>query len=303
MDRKARQDRLKDIALISATLRADQAAQAVPDLTASILDRVDAERAFLAPSVRRRVLIARAGLVGAGVMLVLGVVLTHRYAGGVLGEVDSSARATTPVADVVASVQTRAQTQISEITSLSKAVAEADTQSTEQFLSAVVTVASLDRPGTAGPNGSSVSSGASVQSEPVVLGDASGMTLTLPGGSGGSALRASELRVDQRGLVQQMALSRTEGAQRVGSSGGLASALEARFANVGQQRTLGGSDGMPGMQIMPVRLSPGLAAPMVFLSDRPIGTAIGIQTQSSVRTRAAGTLLGDHDAMDVALPR
>ena len=60
VNRRQRQERLHDIRQVADSLR--DAPIEAPDFTGSILDRVDVERPFLAPSVRRRLPWIRIGL-------------------------------------------------------------------------------------------------------------------------------------------------------------------------------------------------------------------------------------------------
>jgi len=78
MNPKSRRNKLAEIRLVADSLRSEPID--APDFTASILSRVDAERAFLAPSVRRTIPWVRLGLLGGVSMLALSAALVLRYA-------------------------------------------------------------------------------------------------------------------------------------------------------------------------------------------------------------------------------
>jgi hypothetical protein len=78
MNARDRKKKLSDIRLVADSLRSEPIE--APDLTASILDRVDAQRAFLAPSVRARIPWLRLGVLGGLSVLGLSCMLVLRYA-------------------------------------------------------------------------------------------------------------------------------------------------------------------------------------------------------------------------------
>lgn len=102
MNRKQRRSKLDEIRLVADSLRAEPID--APDFTASILDRVDAQRAFLAPSVRRTIPWVRLGVLGGVATLALSAVLVLRYAPESVQLVDRPA----PLSAVVSSVERNA---------------------------------------------------------------------------------------------------------------------------------------------------------------------------------------------------
>ncbi len=78
MNPRDRRSKLWQIRDVAEAMRAEP--PAAPDFTSAILDRVDAQRPFLAPSVRRRVPWVYAGLAGVSAAGVLSAVLLHRAA-------------------------------------------------------------------------------------------------------------------------------------------------------------------------------------------------------------------------------
>ena len=99
MNRRDRRCKLDDIAHVGETLRS--ATIAAPDFTSSILDRVDVERPFLAPSVRRKLPWIRLGLGACVALSILSIALTHRYAPTAVQLVAQPA----PMSDVVQCVE------------------------------------------------------------------------------------------------------------------------------------------------------------------------------------------------------
>ncbi len=99
MNRRDRRARLDDIAHVGETLRS--APIEAPDLMASILDRVDVERPFLAPSVRRKLPWIRIGAGSCVALCALSVALLHRYAPRAVQFTETPA----PVSDVVQCVE------------------------------------------------------------------------------------------------------------------------------------------------------------------------------------------------------
>lgn len=94
----------------------------VPDLTSAIMSRVDAERAFLAPSVRRRLLAVRWGLGGTAVLLALGLALTLRYAPDGIPLVEQPA----PLTSVVRSLEERTESPLVAIRQTVQTVATSE---------------------------------------------------------------------------------------------------------------------------------------------------------------------------------
>jgi len=132
MNRPARRARLNDIAEIATSLRS--APIDAPDFTSSILDRVDVERPFLAPSVRRRLPWIRIGL-GASVALgALAMALTHRWAPEAIQLADQPA----PISDVVQSIECAT---CQKFAAYRPAVLTVTQQDASQFFAAMVTAA------------------------------------------------------------------------------------------------------------------------------------------------------------------
>lgn len=132
MNRPGRRARLNDIAEIATTMRS--APIEAPDFTSSILDRVDVERPFLAPSVRRRLPWIRMGL---GVCVALGTLamaLTHRWAPEVVQLADQPA----PISDVVQSIECAT---CQKFASYRPAVLNVTEQDASRFFAAIVTAA------------------------------------------------------------------------------------------------------------------------------------------------------------------
>lgn len=106
MKRSDRRKRLSDIADVAASLHA--APIEAPDFTASILDRVDAERAFLAPSVRKKIHVGRWAIGASVALVVLGIALTVRMAPSVV----NVAGAPTPITTVVRTLESNADAHL-----------------------------------------------------------------------------------------------------------------------------------------------------------------------------------------------
>ena len=132
MNRPARRARLDDIAEIATTLRS--APIDAPDFTSSILDRVDVERPFLAPSVRRRLPWLRAGLGACVALGALAIALTHRWAPESVLLADQPA----PISDVVQSIECAT---CQSFASYRPAVLRVTEQDASQFFAAMVTAA------------------------------------------------------------------------------------------------------------------------------------------------------------------
>ncbi|MBY0261326.1 MAG: hypothetical protein K2Q20_03235, partial [Phycisphaerales bacterium] len=98
MNPKSRRNKLEEIRLMAETLRSEPID--APDFTASILSRVDAQRAFLAPSVRRKIPWVRLGVLGCVSLVALSGALVLRYAPGSADLVERPA----PLTAVVRSV-------------------------------------------------------------------------------------------------------------------------------------------------------------------------------------------------------
>jgi hypothetical protein len=125
---------LQAIAHVADTLRANPVE--APDFTSSILDRVDAERPFLAPSVRRKLPWIRIGLGVCVAMSVLAVALTHRWAPKAVQLVEQPA----PISDVVQCVECAAQQHLVNIRPVAFRVTEKDAS---EFLTALAAAASI----------------------------------------------------------------------------------------------------------------------------------------------------------------
>ncbi|HVU63086.1 MAG TPA: hypothetical protein VHC70_03860 [Phycisphaerales bacterium] len=100
MNERNRRARLDDIRRVAYEMR--ETPIVAPDLTSSILDRVDAERPFLAPSVRRKLPWIRIGVGGCVVLTALGIALTYRWAPRA---VQAIAQQPAPISDVVQCVE------------------------------------------------------------------------------------------------------------------------------------------------------------------------------------------------------
>ena len=120
--------RLQDIAHVADTMR--ESPIQVPDFTSSILDRVDVERPFLAPSVRRKLPWVRIGLGGCVVATTLSVALTHRWAPRTMQLAEQPA----PISNVVQCVQCTAIQKLVEIRPAAIRVTERDAS---EFIAAV----------------------------------------------------------------------------------------------------------------------------------------------------------------------
>ncbi|MBX3406465.1 MAG: hypothetical protein KF869_06850 [Phycisphaeraceae bacterium] len=103
-----RRDRLNDLHRINDALRS---AAPSPDLSASILARVDAERGFVCRRGRALVWAGRAGAAATVALVALGLALAYRANPGSL---DLATRAT-PASDVIDSVSARAAAQFVQI--------------------------------------------------------------------------------------------------------------------------------------------------------------------------------------------
>ena len=132
MNRPARRARLDDIAEIATTLRA--APIEAPDFTSSILDRVDVERPFLAPSVRRRLPWIRVGLGACVALGALSIALTHRWAPQVVQLAGQPA----PISDVVQCIECATSRKLALYRPAMLRVTEQDAS---QFFAAMVTAA------------------------------------------------------------------------------------------------------------------------------------------------------------------
>jgi hypothetical protein len=130
MNRPRRRARLDDIADVASSLR--NAPIQTPDFTSSILDRVDVQRPFLAPSVRRRLPWIRIGLGASVAFAALGIALTHRWAPEAVQLTEQPA----PISDVVQSCAA-----CGHLVALRPAVLKVTEQDASQFFAAVVTAA------------------------------------------------------------------------------------------------------------------------------------------------------------------
>lgn len=100
MNERSRRNRLDDIRRVAFEMR--ETPIEAPDFTSSILDRVDAERPFLAPSVRRKLPWIRIGLGACVAFAALSIALTYRWAPKT---VQAIAQQPAPISDVVQSVE------------------------------------------------------------------------------------------------------------------------------------------------------------------------------------------------------
>jgi len=111
LNARGRKQRLHSIHEIADSLRQSSPAAAMPDLTGSILDAVDAERPFLSPKTRRVAFAARFVLGLALVSVVLGVAIVHRFAPGVVELTSSPA----PLSAVVETVSSEATLKLANL--------------------------------------------------------------------------------------------------------------------------------------------------------------------------------------------
>lgn len=136
MKRSDRRKRLSELADVSASLRS--APIEAPDFTSSILDRVDAERAFLAPSVRRKIHVTRWALGASVALLVLGVALTVRL----VPATANVAGAPTPISAVVRTVENNADMNLDGLRQTIDSVTKTEPA---QVISAVTAFAAVSR--------------------------------------------------------------------------------------------------------------------------------------------------------------
>ena len=109
MNRRDRRNKLSEIASVASALRSDAASQGeTPDLTSSILSRVDAQRPFLDRATRRAIWIGRFGLGASVAMVVLSVCLAWRL----FPERMDLSHQPSPLSAVVDTVGTHATTQL-----------------------------------------------------------------------------------------------------------------------------------------------------------------------------------------------
>lgn len=118
-----------------------------PDFTASILSRVDAQRAFLAPSVRRKIPWVRLGVLGCVSLVALSGALVLRYAPGSADLVERPA----PLTAVVRSVGQQAGGPLENLRQTVRQTVEETVQSVSlaeptQVLTAVAAAARLPEP-------------------------------------------------------------------------------------------------------------------------------------------------------------
>ena len=134
MNRHSRRAKLDNIAHVGETLRA--APIEAPDFTSSILDRVDVERPFLAPSVRRKLPWIRLMLGACVAFSVLSIALTHRYAPKAIQLTEQAA----PISDVVQCVECAACRKYIAYRPAALNITEQDCT---QFLSAMAAAADI----------------------------------------------------------------------------------------------------------------------------------------------------------------
>jgi len=134
LNRGDRRARLNDIRHVAETLRA--APIDATDFTSSILDRVDAERPFLAPSVRRRLPWVRITLGACVAVSALGLALVYRWAPSAVQVAAQPA----PISDVVQCVECARYKDMLALRTPGLNMAKADAG---ELLAAVVKVARL----------------------------------------------------------------------------------------------------------------------------------------------------------------
>lgn len=115
-DGAARRDRLRDIQEVMNSLRRPVEA---PDLTGSILARVEQERPFVDPRTQRLVWVSRAGFAASVAIVALGIALMHRAAPGLL----RLASRPQPLSDVVSTAETEVTAGLQSIRSTIAAAA------------------------------------------------------------------------------------------------------------------------------------------------------------------------------------
>lgn len=121
MNSRGRRQRLDHIREIADSLRQSAGDQSAPDLTGSILDRVDAQRPFLSRGTRRWIILGRYGLGFTVAATVLGIALVNRWAPGA---VELAARPA-PLSTVVETVQTGATVTLADLRQTVETVANA----------------------------------------------------------------------------------------------------------------------------------------------------------------------------------
>lgn len=136
MNPRDRRNKLWQIRDVADALRSEPVA--TPDLTSAILDRVDAERPFLAPSVRRRIPWVYASVVMSISACVLAVVLVHRASPSAVQLASEPA----PISTLANSVECAACRKIDAFRQ-SIASDTISAPSPEEFLSTVAAVASV----------------------------------------------------------------------------------------------------------------------------------------------------------------
>ncbi|MBY0312277.1 MAG: hypothetical protein K2W85_09425 [Phycisphaerales bacterium] len=136
MNPRDRRNKLWQIRDVSDALRSESVP--APDLTRAILDRVDAERPFLAPSVRRRIPWVYASVVMTISACVMAVVLVHRASPTSV----QLAREPSPISTLANSVECAACRKLDAIKQ-SIASDSISAPSPEEFLSTVAAVASV----------------------------------------------------------------------------------------------------------------------------------------------------------------
>lgn len=137
MNGRDRRKRLDEIRKVADTLRSDPID--APDFMNNILNRVDAERPFLARSVRRKLPLVYVGASVCVALAGLAIVLTHRFAPEPIELVASKA----PITGVVRTVQTQADVKMR---SWRDTVASVQQTEPTQLISALAVVAALDEP-------------------------------------------------------------------------------------------------------------------------------------------------------------
>ncbi len=140
MNERNRRSRLDDIRRVAESLR--ESPIEAPDFTSSILDRVDAERPFLAPSVRRRLPWVRIGLGVCVAATTLTIAMTYRVAPNAVRVVSQQGA---PVSDMVQCVECAAAAKLapSNFMQLRGPMLSVRESDATQFLSAMATVASI----------------------------------------------------------------------------------------------------------------------------------------------------------------
>ena len=136
MTPRSRRQRLNSLQQIAAQLR-QTADVPAPDLSDSILDKVDARRPFLDDKTRRMLWAGRAALGLSVAVVVLGVALTHRWAPNAVELVSRPA----PFSNVVENVRSEAGVRLVELRVAAGAADTGANKSNGGLLSLITTAA------------------------------------------------------------------------------------------------------------------------------------------------------------------